>query len=110
MSHTLRCISTDLLKVAYEEGGPSDGAVVIPLHGWPDDVRTWDRVVTHLPAAGFRTIVPYLRGLSPTRFVEKGTVRSGQIAALAADVIAMATVLSLERYAVVGHDCGARAA
>ena len=110
MKHNIRYVKTDLLKIAYEEGGPSNGPTVILLHGWPDDVRTWDGVVTRLQNGGFRTIVPYLRGFGPTRFLKDHTVRSGQLSALAADVIAMANALSLERYAVVGHDWGARAA
>lgn len=103
-------IQTKFLDVAFEqEGRPSDPPVIL-LHGWPDDVRTWDRIVPRLTAAGFRTIAPYLRGFGPTRFRSGSTLRSGQIAALGADLIEMAQALGLERFALVGHDWGARAA
>src|SRR5262249_31171518 len=103
-------VQTELLDVAYEERGPREGLPVILLHGWPDDVRTWDGIVAPLSAAGFRTIAPYLRGFGPTRFRTKATIRSGQLAALGSDVVALAGALRLGRFALVGHDWGARAA
>jgi pimeloyl-ACP methyl ester carboxylesterase len=99
--------STPTLKIAYEEGGPSDGLPVILLHGWPDDVRTYDRVVPDLHAAGFRTVVPYLRGFGDTSFLSKETMRSGEIVAMAQDAIDLADALNLGKFAVIGHDWGA---
>jgi pimeloyl-ACP methyl ester carboxylesterase len=103
-------VQTELLEIAYEERGPREGLPVILLHGWPDDVRTWDGVVAPLNMAGFRTIAPYLRGFGPTRFLAESTVRSGQLAALGNDVVELAGALRLARFALVGHDWGARAA
>ncbi len=103
-------IDTELLSIAYEVSGPPDGSPVVLLHGWPDDIRTWDRVLPTLHAAGYRTYAPYLRGYGPTRFRDKSTFRSGQLAALGQDVIDFIDALGLGRAAVVGHDWGARAA
>jgi pimeloyl-ACP methyl ester carboxylesterase len=83
---------------------------VFLLHGWPDDVRTWDGVLPALHGAGFRTYVPYLRGFGPTRFRSAATRRSGQLAALAQDLLDLADALAVRRFSVVGHDWGARAA
>jgi len=110
MDRDVRYVQTNLLALAYEERGPASGFPVILLHGWPDDVRTWDGVVVHLNNLGFRTIVPYLRGFGPTRFLDEATIRSGQLSALGSDIIEMVQVLGLERFALVGHDWGARAA
>ncbi len=103
-------VQTSLLDIVYEERGPASGFPVILLHGWPDDIRTWDGVVAPLHAAGYRTLTPYLRGFGPTRFREPSTMRSGQLSALGSDVIEMAQALRLDRFALVGHDWGARAA
>ena len=103
-------VKTDLLNIAYEERGERSGFPVILLHGWPDDVRTWDGVVGRLNEAGYRTITPYLRGFGPTRFRETSVMRSGQVSALGSDVIEMARALRLDQFALVGHDWGARAA
>ena len=109
-SDPLHYASTALLDVAYMESGPHDGAPLILLHGWPDDARTWDRMLPALHQARFRTIVPYLRGFGPTRFRDAQTPRSGQLAALGRDVLEFADALGLQRFALVGHDWGARAA
>lgn len=103
-------VKTAVLEIAYEDSGPQDAPPVILLHGWPDDVRTWDRIRPTLEEAGFRTIAPYLRGCGPTRFLSPVTMRSGQLAALAQDLLDLADALELDRFAVVGHDWGARAA
>ncbi len=103
-------VETPRLKVAYERRGPSGGAPMILLHGWPDDVRTWDRVLPALHDAGFETIAPYLRGYGPTRFRDAATPRSGQLAALGRDLLDVADALGLDRFRLVGHDWGARAA
>jgi pimeloyl-ACP methyl ester carboxylesterase len=103
-------IATSVLDIAYESAGPPDGKPVILLHGWPDDVRTWDKVLPLLHGHGFRTIAPYLRGFGATRFRRASTMRSGQLSALARDVLDLADALALSRFAIVGHDWGARAA
>src|SRR4029077_16945409 len=102
--------STPTLKIAYETGGPSDGFPVLLLHGWPDDVRTYDRLVPVLHAAGFRTVAPYLRGFGDTSFLSKDTMRSGEIVAMAQDAIDLADALHLGKFGVIGHDWGARIA
>ncbi|MGX8012795.1 alpha/beta fold hydrolase [Mesorhizobium sp. ORM8.1] len=78
------------------------------LHGWPDDATTFADVVPFLHSAGFRTFAPWLRGFGPTAFLSDATIRSGEIAAMAQDVLDFADALGLERFAVVGHDWGAR--
>jgi len=102
--------ATSTLKIAYEAGGPSKELPVVLLHGWPDDVRTYDRVVPVLHAAGFRTVAPYLRGFGDTSFMSKDTMRSGEIVAMAQDAIDLADALNLDKFAVIGHDWGARIA
>ena len=103
-------VTTATLNIAFETGGPVDGNPVLLLHGWPDDVRTFDRVVPTLHAAGFRTVVPYLRGFGDTSFLSKDTQRSGEMIAMAQDAIDLADALNLETFAVIGHDWGARIA
>lgn len=110
MTTNLHRAPTPRLDIAYETGGPPDGFPVLLLHGWPDDVRTWDGVVPALHAAGFRTVTPYLRGFGPTRFRGEACPRSGQLAALGADLLDLTDALGLGRFAVIGHDWGARAA
>jgi pimeloyl-ACP methyl ester carboxylesterase len=102
--------TTPTLRSAYGTGGPADGPPVLLLHGWPDDPRTWDKVVPELQAAGFRTIVPYLRGFGPTSFLSKDTMRSGEMVAMAQDALDLADALKIGRFAVVGQDWGARIA
>src|SRR5215471_8896618 len=77
---------TRTLEIAYEESGPAGGAPVFLMHGWPYDPRTFDEVARLLVDAGCRTIVPYLRGFGPTRFLSPDTPRSGQQAALGNDL------------------------
>lgn len=103
-------VDTPTLAICCEVSGPAEGYPCVLLHGWPDDVRTWDRVLPELHAAGLRTFVPFLRGFGPTRFRDPATMRSGQLAALGKDVLDLAEGLQLRKYAVVGHDWGARAA
>jgi len=110
MSARILHAQTALLDVAYESGGSENGAPVVLLHGWPDDVRTYDGVRPALHAAGFRTIVPWLRGFGPTRFLSSSTPRSGQIAAMAQDTLDFADTLGISRFQIVGHDWGARIA
>jgi pimeloyl-ACP methyl ester carboxylesterase len=103
-------VASSTLKIAYEAGGPSYGLPVVLLHGWPDDVRTFDRVVPVLHAAGFRTVAPYLRGFGDTSFMSKDTMHSGEIVAMAQDAIDLADALNLGKFGVIGHDWGARIA
>jgi pimeloyl-ACP methyl ester carboxylesterase len=103
-------IRTELLSLTYEEGGPAHGPAVLLLHGWPDAPRGWRAVAQHLQDAGWRTIIPYLRGTAPTRFLSGDTPRVAPGVALAQDAIDLLDALQLERVAVVGHDWGARTA
>jgi len=106
----LATIETPTLAIGCELSGPEDGRPVVLLHGWPDDVRTWDRILPALHGARFKTVVPYLRGFGKTRFRSPKTARSGQLSALGQDLLDLVDVLELEHFAVVGHDWGARAA
>jgi pimeloyl-ACP methyl ester carboxylesterase len=103
-------VRTDLLEIAFEQGGPETSSPVFLLHGWPDAPCGWDSVASKLQADGWRTIIPYLRGSGPTRFHAKDTPRVGSAIALAQDTIDLADALKLDRFAVVGHDWGARVA
>jgi pimeloyl-ACP methyl ester carboxylesterase len=107
---TTHFVSTPSLRIGYEVAGPGDGFPVILLHGWPDDVRTWDAVLPSVHRAGYRTYVPWLRGFGPTAFLRGDTVRSGQLVALGQDVVEFAAALKLGRHALIGHDWGSRAA
>ncbi len=104
------CIRTKVLEIAFEQGGSQNGIPVVLLHGWPDAPCGWNAVAQELQAAGYRTIVPYLRGSSPTEFLSPETARVGSGVALAQDAIEFADSLGLKQFAVVGHDWGARAA
>ncbi len=105
-----RTVRTPTLEIAYEQTGSEDGDPVILLHGFPYDVRGWDGCVPLLAAAGCRVIVPWLRGYGPTRFLDPATPRSGQQAALAADLLALLDALSIPRATLAGYDWGGRAA
>jgi pimeloyl-ACP methyl ester carboxylesterase len=106
----LRSVRTDVLEVAYYEAGPADGKVALLLHGFPYDLHSYVDVIPGLVAAGHRVIVPYLRGHGPTRFLDSATPRSGQQAALGADVIALMDALGIGRAVLAGYDWGGRAA
>jgi pimeloyl-ACP methyl ester carboxylesterase len=106
----LKRIHTPTLEIAYEESGPADGTPVVLLHGFPYDPRAYDMVVPPLVAAGCRTIVPYLRGYGPTRFLSADTPRSGQQAALARDLLDLLDGLALPKAVLAGYDWGGRAA
>jgi len=107
---TTRTIDTDTLSIAYEDQGDPAGFPIVLLHGFPDDVRAYDNVVPPLVGAGYRTLVPYLRGHGPTRFRDAGAPRMAEQAALGQDVIDFADALRLPRFAVAGYDWGGRAA
>jgi pimeloyl-ACP methyl ester carboxylesterase len=106
----LKHVRTPTLEIAYEESGPGNGIPVILLHGFPYDPRAYDVVVPPLVNAGCRTIVPYLRGFGPTRFLVGDVPRSGQQAALGQDLVGLLDALALPRAVLVGYDWGGRAA
>ena len=107
---TLRQINAGVLDVGYVEAGPANGRPVVLLHGWPYDVHSYADVAPALGAAGYRVIVPYLRGYGTTRFLSGDTMRNGQQAALAVDVIDLMDALGIESAVVAGCDWGARSA
>lgn len=106
---TLKYINAGDLCIAYEESGNVDGTAVILMHGFPYDIRTYDEVTKHLLTENCRIIVPYLRGYGPTKFLSAHTLRSGQQAALAHDLIALMDSLSIQKAIVGGYDWGGRA-
>lgn len=106
---TLKYINAGELCIAYEESGNVDGTTVILMHGFPYDIRTYDEVTKHLLTENCRIIVPYLRGYGLTRFLSADTIRSGQQAALANDLIALMDSLSIQKAIVGGYDWGGRA-
>ncbi len=106
----LRCVDAGVLNVAYYEQGPADGPVVMLLHGFPYDIHSYVDVAPQLVAQGCRVIVPYLRGYGPTRFHDPATPRSGEQAAIGADLIALMDALSVKRAVFAGYDWGGRAA
>jgi pimeloyl-ACP methyl ester carboxylesterase len=103
-------VRTPVLDIAYEESGPAQGFPIILLHGFPDDVRAFDEVAPPLAKAGYRVLVPYLRGYGPTRFRDPAAPRMAEQAAIGQDVIDFADALRLPRFAVSGFDWGGRAA
>jgi pimeloyl-ACP methyl ester carboxylesterase len=106
----MKRVRTATLEIAYEETGPEGGRPAVLLHGFPDDVHAYDGVAPQLAAAGWRVLVPYLRGYGPTRFLASETPRSGQQAALGRDLADFIDALRLERTVVAGYDWGGRAA
>jgi pimeloyl-ACP methyl ester carboxylesterase len=106
----LKQVDAGLLNVGYAEAGPADSPAVILLHGWPYDIHSYVAVTPLLASAGYRVIVPYLRGFGTTRFLSDATLRNGEQAALAHDVIALLDALQIERAILAGFDWGARTA
>jgi pimeloyl-ACP methyl ester carboxylesterase len=106
----LRSVDAGVLNIAYYEQGPADGPVAILLHGFPYDIHSYVDVVSILAAKGCRVIVPYLRGYGSTRFLDASTPRSGEQAAMGADLIALIDALSIKRAVFAGYDWGGRAA
>jgi pimeloyl-ACP methyl ester carboxylesterase len=106
----LRHVDAGVLDIGYYEAGPADGPVVMLLHGFPYDIHSYVDVAPMLAAQGCRAIVPYLRGYGPTRFRDKATPRSGEQAALGADLIALIDALGIQRAVFAGYDWGGRAA
>jgi pimeloyl-ACP methyl ester carboxylesterase len=106
---TLKYINAGDLCIAYQESGNVDGMTVILMHGFPYDIRTYDEVTKHLLTKNCRIIVPYLRGYGPTKFLSADTIRSGQQAALANDLMALMDALSIQKAILGGYDWGGRA-
>ena len=107
---SIKRIDTGELEVAYAEDGPADGKPVLLLHGWPYDIHSFVDVAPLLAKAGYRVIVPHLRGYGATSFKSANAPRNGQQAALAADAVALLDALSLKKVIVGGFDWGARTA
>ena len=107
---SLSTARTSCLEVGYLTGGDEDAPPVVLLHGFPDDAHCWDPIAAALVEHGFRTLAPFLRGFGPTRFLDTNRMRSGEITALAHDVLEFANALKLGSFLLVGHDWGARAA
>jgi pimeloyl-ACP methyl ester carboxylesterase len=103
-------VDAGLLRVGYADIGPADGRVAVLLHGWPYDIHSYVDVAPLLAAAGYRVVVPYLRGFGTTRFLSDATMRNGEQAVLALDVIALLDALEIERAVLAGFDWGARTA
>jgi pimeloyl-ACP methyl ester carboxylesterase len=106
----MNTITAGVLEVAYHDVGPAAGAPVILLHGFPYDGHAYDEVTERLVAAGRRCIVPFLRGFGPTRFLAADTPRSGEQAALGADLLALMDALAIPDAVLAGYDWGGRAA
>ena len=106
----LKQIDAGLLNVGYAETGPANGPVVILLHGWPYDIYSFVDVAPLLASAGYRVIVPFVRGYGTTRFLSSGTFRNGQPSAVATDTIAFMDALKIEKPILAGFDWGARTA
>ena len=106
----LRQIDAGLLDVGYVDAGPTNGRVVVLLHGWPYDIHSYAAVTPLLAAAGYRVIVPHLRGFGTTRFRSGNTLRNGQQSVLALDAIALLDALDVPNVIVGGFDWGARTA
>jgi pimeloyl-ACP methyl ester carboxylesterase len=106
----LKQIEAGTLNVGYAESGPASGPPVLLLHGWPYDIHSFDEVAPILAAAGFRVIVPYLRGYGTTRFLSSETLRNGQQSVVAVDAIALMDALKIDKAVLGGFDWGARTA
>jgi pimeloyl-ACP methyl ester carboxylesterase len=107
---SLRQINAGSLDVGYAEAGPADGSPIILLHGWPYDIHSYVDVAPALASAGYRVIVPYLRGYGTTQFLSSTTVRNGQPSVLGVDVIALMDALKIGKATIGGFDWGARTA
>jgi pimeloyl-ACP methyl ester carboxylesterase len=106
----LKQIDAGVLNVGYAEAGPANGPVVVLLHGWPYDIHSFVDVVPMLAGAGYRAIVPFLRGYGTTRFLSSETVRNGQPSALATDLKDLLDALKIEKPTLAGFDWGGRTA
>ena len=107
---SLKQIDAGVLNVSYAEAGHADGTAVVLLHGWPYDIHSYVDVAPLLASAGYRVIVPYLRGYGTTRFLSSDTPRSGQQSVVAVDIVALMDALQIQRAILAGFDWGARTA
>jgi len=107
---SLKQVGAGLLNVGYAEAGPADGPAVVLLHGWPYDIYSYVDVAPLLASAGYRVIVPYLRGYGTTRFLSGDTFRNGQQSVVALDIVALMDALKIEKATIGGYDWGARTA
>ena len=98
------------LNVGYVEAGPANGPVVILLHGWPYDIHSFVDVAPLLASAGYRVLVPHVRGYGTTRFLSASTLRNGQPSAVALDTVAFMDALKIQKATLAGFDWGARTA
>jgi pimeloyl-ACP methyl ester carboxylesterase len=106
----VRQINAGVLNIGYVDAGPANGQPVILLHGWPYDINSFAEVTPMLVAAGYRVIVPHLRGYGTTTFLDKNAVKNGQQSALAVDVIELMDALKIKKAVIGGFDWGARTA
>jgi pimeloyl-ACP methyl ester carboxylesterase len=106
----MKHINAGVLSIGYAEVGPVDGPVVILLHGWPYDVYAYAEVAPVLASAGYRVIVPYLRGFGPTHFLSANGFRNGEQLAFALDTVAFMDALKIDAPILAGYDYGGRAA
>ena len=104
----LKQIDAGILNIGYAEAGPANGPPVILLHGWPYDIHSYVDVAPLLASAGYRVIVPHLRGYGTTRFLSSDTVRNAQQSAVAMDIIALMDALKIDKAIIAGYDWGAR--
>jgi len=107
---SMKQIDAGQLNIGYAEAGPANGAAVILLHGWPYDIHSFVDVAPLLASAGYRVIVPHLRGYGSTRFLSSETLRNGQQSVVALDIVALMDALKIEKTIVAGFDWGARTA
>src|SRR5579862_857297 len=106
----LKQIDAGVLNVGYAEAGPADGPPVILLHGWPYDIYSFVDVAPLLASAGYRVIVPYVRGYGTTRFLSSETFRNAQQSAVGLDIISLMDALKIQKAIIAGFDWGARTA
>jgi pimeloyl-ACP methyl ester carboxylesterase len=106
----LKQIDAGVLNVGYAEAGPANGRIVILLHGWPYDIDSFAEVTPLLTSAGYRVIIPYLRGYGSTHFLSADTIRNGQQSVVAVDIIALMDALQIKTAILAGFDWGARTA
>ena len=107
---SMKQIDAGVLSVAYAEAGPADAPAVLLLHGWPYDIHSYVDVAPLLASAGYRVLVPYVRGYGSTRFLSNEMARNGQQSALAVDIIALMDALTIGKATLAGYDWGARTA
>jgi pimeloyl-ACP methyl ester carboxylesterase len=106
----LKRVNAGVLSIAYAEAGPAGGLPVLLLHGWPYDIHSFVDVAPILADAGYRVLIPYLRGYGETRFLSADTPRNAQPAAVATDAINFLDALRIQKVLVAGFDWGGRTA